>query len=333
MISTRQPTTALAASESGAVKDQLRNVPPKRPFRAFCLVLIGIPIAGLSLMVAFGHSDLNMLHSDVWLRNLDHAYSYRNQQCDVVMYGDSTVITGFDPKIVSAATGLTACNLGETGDHLTVLGTETLDNFLERNPPPRYLIIQLGTENFRFQTDWSRGLTGEAILQLVRHRPAWEIAEKLALHPNETLQFATWMYANFRAISPREYLHPSATPLTPVNGFFLYPLPPETHCQAKPPIPEDYKQPDPAWINSLRARYSRTGTRLLIDVSPMPDCDRQLAYYQRAVAGLTDNQLESWPIAMFNEGDRHFSPDGSARRSLQVANQILEFERGGKGAL
>jgi hypothetical protein len=69
------------------------------------------------------------------------------------------------------------------------------------------------------------------------------------------------------------------------------------------------------------------GTRVFVNVAPVPDCDDMKDTYERVLTGLHDNALGVLPIGMFNNGDVHFTPEGAARISEDVGEQILADER------
>jgi hypothetical protein len=308
--------------------NEIKTNPPARGFRPFCTFILVVPFAGLLAVLTYGRSDFFLRSKGPWFLNLDHAYHYSGQQCDVLIFGDSTAVTGLDPKLITAETNLRTCNIAQTRSQFTVLGTQTLDSFLRRNPPPRYLVIQMAPDAFRIDRDWELGHYGEGMLQLLRNRPLSESTLTFVRHPNASIQFAGWIFSTLPGTigSSLHHKHPDNQVTQDADGFITYPLPSESSCiQTKSPQPPPLNQPDAAWIRSLRQRYSKPGTSVLIDASPIPGCDKQFAYLSQALAGLSDNQLESYPVAMYNEGDRHFTPAGAAARSNELAQQLLSI--------
>ena len=65
----------------------------------------------------------------------------------------------------------------------------------------------------------------------------------------------------------------------------------------------------------------------MINIAPVPDCDISYDMYNRLSAGLHDNAFERLPISYFNQGDVHFSPEGSRYISIEAAQEILAAER------
>ncbi|ADW67555.1 hypothetical protein [Granulicella tundricola] len=83
--------------------------------------------------------------------------------------------------------------------------------------------------------------------------------------------------------------------------------------------------PDRAWISGLRDKYSRDGTTVLIDSTPMPTCDPKFAYFQTNLSALVDNGIQSMPLDSFTQDGRlHVNAAGSLLLSNMVANQISQ---------
>lgn len=66
---------------------------------------------------------------------------------------------------------------------------------------------------------------------------------------------------------------------------------------------------------------------MILDISPVPDCDVLYDRYAELANGLHDNAFEPLPISYFNEGDVHFSAVGSQYISRKAAEQILALEQ------
>jgi hypothetical protein len=79
-------------------------------------------------------------------------------------------------------------------------------------------------------------------------------------------------------------------------------------------------------VASVRQRYGVDGTHVILNISPVPDCDVSYSLYDNSAKGLHDNTFERLPISYFNEGDVHFSPVGSSYISNEAAHQILNLE-------
>jgi hypothetical protein len=107
------------------------------------------------------------------------------------------------------------------------------------------------------------------------------------------------------------------------RGHFLFGSPLETTCD----YPANRQPPDTDWIARLRATYGRGGSIVLVDAIPLPSCDPALAYYQHALAGTTDNEMQSLPpdefITLPARG-RHVNAAGAVTVSSLLGDQILQ---------
>jgi len=86
------------------------------------------------------------------------------------------------------------------------------------------------------------------------------------------------------------------------------------------------RAPDPQWLAALRRRYAVGGTRVLIDVTPMPACEGDRGFYDEHLrAGMIDNTLGTLPLEMYtNSGRLHTTDAGAEEISRRIAEQIAE---------
>ncbi len=84
--------------------------------------------------------------------------------------------------------------------------------------------------------------------------------------------------------------------------------------------PEDF-----GWIDEARKRYSAQGVKVLVLVSPIPECDSQREIY-RNLAPHVDGGPLLLPLELFNDSDRHYTREGSEVVSAMVAQKILALE-------
>jgi hypothetical protein len=97
------------------------------------------------------------------------------------------------------------------------------------------------------------------------------------------------------------------------------PKPPETACG----VPKELGAAAGfGWIEEARKRYSAMGVKVFVLASPVPECDSQRAIYRELAAHL-DGDVVTLPIGLFNDGDRHYTTEGSIVVSDMVAQKIL----------
>src|SRR5271170_1953391 len=160
------PDTTLAvsepANEEATVPRDERRVPWCR-YPIYCLIVVSLPALFLLSSIFIVRSRNFPVEShDPFLLNPDYAYSLSHVNCDVVVFGDSTAVTGVDPTVIEKNTGLKTCNIAQSQSILALLGTMALDNYLQSNQPPKYLVIEMGPESFSRNEQnffWPEGLT------------------------------------------------------------------------------------------------------------------------------------------------------------------------------
>ncbi len=75
------------------------------------------------------------------MRQIGYSLRLKHEDCDVVIYGDSSSLTGLDPDIIQGITGLKTCNLSEGVSIESVVGSLfPLDNYLKNNKRPLFLL-------------------------------------------------------------------------------------------------------------------------------------------------------------------------------------------------
>jgi len=295
-------------------------------------------IPALLLLAAFAAANTNWFfyHDNYFtLRNIGYSLTLHHADCQVVLTGDSSALTGLDPLTVTRATGLSACNVSEGGTITTVTGWYPLDAYLRQNAPPKYIVFMFTPSLFRPSHSW-RDYSSyyEGIVYLLRYERNRSTYLKLLRHPYETFNFSTWAARDIitdalvHLTDPHKYdgVEDPALRRQRHNGLFTFYSGPETSCFRNGWDKSPTIATDSTWVSELRQRYSVNGTRVIVNVAPVADCDDMKDVYDRSLLGLHDNALEVLPISMFNSQDVHFTPAGAERVSVGVANQILAIE-------
>lgn len=307
--------------------------PPRRQPRAhltYLVVALLLPLLAVPAFVELGRSDFFLHHgASVWVRANDAIFQMHGRTCNVLVFGDSTAMTGINPEIIRGDTGLSTCNIAVTNSVLAVTGNLTLDRFLARNPRPRALLIQLSPESFTLNHQpWEETVYPEGLLEMLRWGDPDATRVLLWTHPRETLAFAGYTagYTAFYFIKHAwEHLTHTLAPEDAVvirNGFFTAPLPPRSSCEAVPQsAAATSRSAASAFVADLRRRYQPQADTVFINVAPIPACDPDLIALQNHLRGLTSNTLDALPISLFND-ERHYTAAGSTQLSHQLANQL-----------
>lgn len=299
-----------------------------RPFRWSYLValLIGF-LLPLAVLLAVGRTDWFLQHTKYGgLAVAGYGSSLRGANCAILIYGDSSALTGLDPRIVQRRTGMKTCNISEGTTIEEVVGTDLpLQRYLAHNAPPRVLL-----------TSWTPTILfpHQAPLRAFALEGVWYAWRFRAWRPmltwkgmDWTMQYINWEWTNLLTAllpggrgrgAPR---HDFRAERAQHLGQYTYPEPPQTRC-TKAYYTVDAIRDAPS-VAEFRRRYNTSTTHVVVDVTPVPTCAPLFALYQTTLQGLTDNALERYPIQDFNDGDVHLSPAGTARYSEEAAAQVL----------
>jgi hypothetical protein len=287
--------------------------------KLFVLLLLAIPSLFLFSAIPIVRSQTFPIASgDPFLLNPDFAFSLTNVNCDVIIYGDSTALTGLDPTVISKVTGLKTCNISQAQSIVEILGMQALDTYLKNNSPPKFIVMQFAPETLsRSRADmfWPEGLT-----LLVRRRPLLEAFLTFLSHPVRAYQFSIWAIkakVSSLVTSPPDF---SATEdiFRSRGGLLMLPKPPETRC-----INEiAYTPPAVQWVRDLKDKYALNSTQVLVNVAPLPTCSPIADLVAKGTRNVTDNSLSLFPISLFSDMDRHLNLEGAERASLELAKQL-----------
>jgi hypothetical protein len=253
----------------------------------------------------------------------DYPFTLKNTNCEVIIYGDSSALTGLSPLVIQAGTALRTCNIAQPNTTLAIAGTFALDTYLQNNAQPKFLIFQFAAPDLAPMNSNGR-LYEEGALQLVRHKLDPQTFGLFARHPIQSLEFSEFILRT--ALFEKDWTggtyDRSWAEIQATQGLFTAPRPALTHCSGD----LEEKEPDPLWIQGLRKKYSVGGTRVLVYVAPQPECDNSYDYYAEKIAPLADNRLQRFSIGMFNEKN-HFTREGAELNSAHVAADIARTLR------
>ncbi len=291
-----------------------------------------LPLIAIPIFILLGQSDFFLHHgASVWVRSNDAIFNMHGRECDVLVYGDSTAMTGINPDVVESHTGFRTCNIAVTNAVLAVTDNLTLNHFLENNAKPKVLLIQLSPDGFQQENHaWRRTIYAEGLLELLRHGSPQEARHVLVTHPQEAIAFAGYAagFSAYYAIKDvwfhTTHMRADEDMVTVRNGFFTPPAPARTSCEAASATVNDAQGAFPrTLVADYRANYADKSGMVLVNVAPIPACDENLAAYKSELNGVTSNSLLPLPIGLFNDG-RHYTAIGSSVVSRLIARELNE---------
>jgi len=304
---------------------------PRQKAGRYCLLLLVLPLLAIPACIWLGSSDFFLRHgASVWVQSNDAVFEMRNRECDVLVFGDSTAMTGINPDVVERNTGFKTCNISVTNSVLAVTHNLTLNRYLAQNERPRVLLIQLSPDGFQPESNsWNSTVYAEGLVELLRHGSTAEARRVLFTHPRESIAFAGYA-AGFTAYSVMKEiwfattrLRPEEDSVTIQNGFFTPPAPPSTGCEpgatfSNPQAGGDFPR---ALVSEFQRQYANRSGIVLVNVAPIPSCDKNLAAFSSELNGVTSNSLTPLPVGLFND-PRHYTAVGSAIVSRLVAQEL-----------
>ena len=326
----RPPRMALAHARlmmTSSGKDSERNqthLPTGSGRKAFwySLPMLLSPVIVIAAAALIIPTQWFALHSgSTYLSNIGYAQTLHNKDCQVLVYGDSAAMVGIDPRIITAKTGMSACNIAEFAGVSILSGTLPLDLFLKNNPRPRYLVFFYAPEDLDLQSQRAVVPLFEATTWRMRQPHRLSLLLHSMAHPDE---FVAWAGQGLRlaigglgtqAMKPEvSNMRDSTLGLFPMEGKSL------AACADLTSRPGT-SRPDRTWMSGLRSRYGVAGTTVLVDVMPLNSCDSRLGFFKTELSGLTDNEVTTLPVSLFVDA-HHVSQQGVAALSNLLADQL-----------
>ena len=327
-IELHEAATHLPSAAAGEQAEQQTG----DPAFFYCILVVLLPLLAIPAFIGLGKSDFVLHHgASAWVKANDDIFNLQGRNCDVLVYGDSTAMTGINPAVVSDETGFKTCNIAVTNAVLAVTGNLTLDHYLQQNEKPKMLIVQLSPDDFQQENRlWKHTIYAEGLLELLRHGSPEEGRHTLLTHPHEAVAFAGYAagFTAYYAIKDiwfrATHLRPEEDQIQVRNGFFTPPSPARTYCDQATALRDGSSQFPRTVADDYLNGYSDRSAIVLVDVAPIPSCDANLAAYSSELQGVTSNSLLSLPIGAFND-DRHYTAGGSQIVSTLVARQVNEI--------
>jgi hypothetical protein len=303
------------------------NPPGRWCYGRYLAVLLLLPLLALLLTFPLAASQgfLRISRRPLW-----HAAQYRfilppQQNCDVVIAGDSSGMIGVDPHTLEARTGWKTCNIALPYIGTALAGTRVLDAYLTHNQPPRFIVFHLSDNHLHAPAlDEDNGII-DGWLMVDEHFPLSEKLHIFARHPLHTLRFVTAVWKQF--LSTKPILRPDWTRGTyradmerqsAERGWMAQQgTSPDVVCAWQAPEPHT----DRSYIGSLTAQYTRGATRAVIWANPARDCDNQIAQYRENARGLGLRPAPVYSPSLFVDA-YHLNTEGAARNATELASYL-----------
>jgi hypothetical protein len=250
---------------------------------------------------------------------------------DILFVGDSTALFGIIPSVVERETGLKAYNLGLTINAFIYGEPFLLRRYLQMNKPPKYIVLQINPWTTPSQTVSEDDRVYEQGFVTMRYGSLQDIAAFLRQRPRELFCFpihtlnTVGQFITGGAHDLPQYREMRSQ--LAINAGFLHMNLFGSHvdtvpydCTADTPA----GAPDKTYISSFYRRYSSPQTKVLVLISPLPDCQKRLPYFQKAYAGVVDRPPVALPVNCFapRPTSLHLRTSGAVQNSLLISQFI-----------
>ena len=79
---------------------------PSQMASRYCIALLLLIVLAIPACIRLGYSDFFLRHgASIWVQSNDAIFEMQDRDCDVVIFGDSTAMTGIDPRSVEGHNG------------------------------------------------------------------------------------------------------------------------------------------------------------------------------------------------------------------------------------
>lgn len=297
----------------------------------FCLVLLLIPYVATS-------SDAIYCRRTLFFWNLNDCWKFavHGRSAELVLVGDSSLIFGIRPDALKQKLGLSAINLGLPAGGVIFYPELMLDDYLAHNRRPRLIVLYVSPWTFVKQQKDLPLLLNDTIQVTLRHGSLNQIAQILSAYPSWLIRFPviflqrqTWRHILFLPQTKQRVL----SDLRKEEGWMDYRgmaestsreplLAPNCHLPAK-----QIGVLDLGKINRFRSKYENGGTRVMIYIAPVPDCDMTHGRIVAAYRGVSDNQPATLPSQYFIDDNWrvHLVREGADRSTSQMINFLSPF--------
>jgi hypothetical protein len=285
--------------------------------RSFLKVVLGLLLA-LYLLPWF---LIRTPHMEDWAGSIygavmDYGYDTAGLNADVLLVGDSSLIMGVDPGMVSRALGLKVISLPNTIGSLRTNGEIVLNRYLKANRPPRLIVMYLNPWNL----DYSHSDDGLSFYEgeemMLRHGTAAEVFQFFLKHPTATLEFPYRFYLANPKNAWETFIHHRHPGLIThqtgghYNALYMFGL-------LTGPCTLPSSKLDKIPMDSAReflAEYNTPRTRAVVYLAPLPDCTNADVVTQRSYAAIGTVPPKVLPASDFLHDPfyAHVQPGGVA---------------------
>ena len=305
----------------------------------FCLVVLIAPYAAIK------SNTLYCKHTKIFWNPIDcYKFSLHDQTSDIVFVGDSSLVFGVRPNLIESRLHLSAYNLGQPAGAMIFSPGLLLDHYLAKNRRPRLIVLYVGPWTLlKHQPDIAH-LWDDGARAALRHGTFAQVFDIFANDPRRLLRVPIiFLQQGWRRYGVSEaWWRDASTEMREGRGWFAvwranrpfsierpggpHPVPIELPDRCSLGV-KPIGSPDRAQIEAFRDKYQQDGTRVVVYIAPVPNCDRTYPDIVSAYAGISDNRPQTLPGRNFiDDGWRvHLTASGARQATGEVADFIASL--------
>ncbi len=241
---------------------------------------------------------------------MEYSFHIPHKNADIVILGDSSALTGIDPRLLSSQLGLTAVNLPNTLPSLRVVGDMTLKHYLATNQPPRLIVFYLSSWDLNYSHEDAGTFLYDGEKMLAIHGGPHQIAAFAGRYPAMFIRFPIYFYAADITVILRNLIHRRHTADPAADADYIspavYPYPLQPDCKM-----QDVEKKVAAEDNTaleLLSHYRTAQTNVLLYLSPLPACARVAEVANRTFQGLSPDKPAILPAPFFSNDTTYDHP-------------------------
>ena len=205
-----------------------------------------------------------------WGSVIETSYHDEHQDADVVVFGDSTAATNFDPVRMGRDLGMKVIVLPNVSTSLPVTGYDPLERYLRVNKPPRLIVFYFSGWNLDFMHNPFTQIVEEGEEMLLLHSSWPELLHYARAKPRKILMFPLHFYASTNHIGDVLYFRDHDRP-TLALGHITHLSHSET-MRASCKLDSRAANGADASAREGVSRFTTTTTQTLTFISPLPNC-------------------------------------------------------------
>ena len=235
---------------------------PVRVLRRYLAGMVAAPLLVLCFTAWATMQPWFLLHDNYdFGRVMGYGLQLKGMRCQVVIYGDSTAMADVDPKLITARTGLTACNIAETRPVEDMVGVDfPLDEYLAHNQQPRYLVTAWTPSTFNFDRSRMSKPHHDGYVYALQFDHGWWFWKGALMHLDSYLPFLNWAMSSMfsdtvKTIAGRNVakVGPNPQEIRKKNlGMFTFTNIPERQCSKSDSAPLTTQEDNARAVHAFR---------------------------------------------------------------------------------